>query len=149
MNKLALSILLSLTLLACEERLKFEEPQPPDKNDLNQLPRKLRGIYLSTSDSTFLTITETEIIEWVDIVTKSLIDSLDLDIDSTLINEHTPDSIQIIDGKFNLSFKFLTEDSVTVYYSYRDTIFQISNEHLLRRFKGHYFLNYRRTDNDW
>lgn len=149
MNKLTLSILLILTLLACEDRLKFEEPQPPGKNDLNQLPRKLQGTYFSNSDSTFLTITETQIIEWVDIVTNSIIDSLDIEIDSTLITEQTSDSVRIIDGKYNLAFKFFSADSVTVYYSYRDTIFNISNEHLLRRFKGHYFLNYRRTDNDW
>jgi hypothetical protein len=147
MNKLTLLILLVLTFLACEDRVKFEEPQPPDKNDLNQIPRKLRGTYFSTSDSTFLTITESQIIEWVDIVTKSLIDSLELD--STLIDEKTSDSIRIIDGKYNLSFKFISSDSVIVYYSYRDTIFEISNEHLLRRFKGYYFLNYKRTDNDW
>jgi len=147
MNKLILSILLILTLLACEDRIKFEEPQPPGKNDLRQLPGKLQGTYYSTSDSTFLTITDTQIIEWVDIVTKSLIDSLD--IDSTLIDQQTSDSVRIIDGKYNLTFKFLSADSVTVYYSYRDTIFNISDEHLIRRFKGHYFLNYKRTDNDW
>lgn len=149
MNKLILSLLLGLTLLACEDSVKFEEPQPPEKKDLNQIPRRLRGTYFSTSDSIFLTINKTQIIEWVDIETRTLIDSLDIEIDSTKISEQTPDSIQISEGMYNLNFKFLSGDSVIVYYSYRDTLFEISHEHLLRRFKGHYFLNYRRTENDW
>ncbi len=136
-------------MIACEERVKFEEPQPSDRNDLNQIPRKLRGSYISNSDSTFLTISEDRIVEWMDLETRTLIDSLDMEIDSTMMTEVTPDSVQVIDGAFNLSFKFLPSDSVIVYYSYRDTVFEISNEQVLRRFKGHYFLNYRRTEDNW
>jgi hypothetical protein len=149
MNRLTLFLLLASTFFACEDSLKFEEPQPADKNDLNQIPKKLRGTYFSNTDSTYLTINQEEVIEWADIVTRTIIDSLDLEIDSTKINEQTPDSIQIIEGKYDLRFKFLSGDSVIVYYSYRDTLFQISDEHILRRFKGHYFLNYRRNENDW
>ncbi|MDH5684335.1 MAG: hypothetical protein OEZ20_07720 [candidate division WOR-3 bacterium] len=149
MNKLIYFLLIGLSFLACEESMKFEEPQPKDRNDLNQIPRKLRGTYSSESDKTFLTINNEQIIEWAEIVTRTMIDSLDLEIDSTKINELTTDSIQIIDGTYNLGFKFLPKDSVIIYYSYRDTIFEISNEHILRRFKGHYFLNYKQTENDW
>jgi hypothetical protein len=149
MNKLTHALLLCFALLACEDSVKFETPQPPDKNDLNQIPRRLRGTYFSTSDSTFLSITETQIIEWFDIESRSLIDSLDFEIDSTKITEQTSDSIQIVEGKLNLNLKFISADSVIVYYSYRDTVFEISQEHLLRRFKGHYFLNYKRAENDW
>lgn len=138
-----------LIIIACEDSLKFEEPQPSGKSNLTQIPRKLKGIYLSNTDSTFLTINEEQVIERMDIVTRTIIDSLDFDIDSTKIKELTPDSTQIVDGKYNLSFKFLSGDSVIVYYAYRDTLFKISDDHILRRFKGHYFLNYKRAENNW
>lgn len=149
MNRLTIVLLLGLALVACEDVVKFEEPQPVGKKGLNQIPGRLRGTYFSASDSTFLTINKTQIIEWVDIESRTLIDSLDIEIDSTKITGQTSDSIQISEGAYTLSFKFLPGDSVIVYYSYKYTIFEISHDHLLKRFKGHYFLNYRRTDNNW
>lgn len=149
MNKLIFFILLALPVWACEDSVKFEEPQPTDKNDLNQIPRKLKGTYFSTSDSMFLTINETQIIEWANIETRTRLDSLNIEIDSTKIVEQTSESVEIIEGKYNLVLKFLTGDSVLVNCSYQDTIFEISDEHVLKRFKGHYFLNYMRGKNNW
>lgn len=134
---------------ACEDSISFEEPQPTGKNDFKKIPNKLRGTYISTLENTFLTIDKEHIVEWVDIETKTLADSLKLDIDSAKFNELSTDSIHVIKGKYDLKLRFTTGDSVMIYYSYRDTLFSISKENILRRFKGHYFLNYQINRENW
>lgn len=113
MKKLALSVFIISVLLACEERVKFEVPQPSGKHDLNQIPSKLQGTYYSTADDVLLTITETQIIEWNEWVAKSLVDSLDFKIDFTLMDELTSDSVRIIEGKYKLTLKFLPSDTIS------------------------------------
>ncbi len=149
MNKLTFLILLFLTLFACEERVKFEKPQPPDRNNLNAIPGKLQGTYLSNADSALLTIDEQRIIEWTDIEYRTVLDSLDMEVDSSLFVNPLSDTIQLTEGMFNIRLKFLPLDSVIVFYSYRDTVFEISNQQIIRKFKGHYFLNYEQTENNW
>lgn len=148
MNRTFALVLLILTIGSCEDSIKFEEPQPPNQSDLKRIPKQLRGFYQSTSDSTYLTINERAIIDWTEIQFRTLRDSLDIEIDSTKIVREATDYIEVIDGKYNLGFK-LFGDSVLVDYSYRDTLFEISDRHILRRFKGHYFLNYKRSETNW
>lgn len=141
--------LIILALNGCEGTyVKFEEPQPESQTNLKRIPKQLRGSYISTYDSTYLTIDDQAIVDWTDIKYKTLTDSLDLAIDSTKIEERTSDFINIIDGKYKLNLKRFG-DSVLVHYSYRDTLFKISDRHILRRFKGHYFLNYKKSDANW
>ena len=149
MNRIFALTLLILTRIACEGTyVKFEEPQPKSQKNLKQIPKQLRGSYYSTTDSTYLTINDRMIIDWTEIEYRTLKDSLDLDIDSTKISNQTNHSISVIGGKYNLDFQFYG-DSVLVRYAYKDTLFQISDRHILRRFKGHYFLNYKRSETNW
>lgn len=148
MNKAITIFLLIVTLWSCEDPIKFEEPQPPNQNDLKRIPKKLRGSYLSTIDSTYLKIDERTIVDWTDIEFMTLVDSLEYEIDSTKIIREFANYIEVIDGNVNLNFR-LFGDSVLVRGSLRDTLFEISETHILRRFKGHYFLNYKRSDANW
>jgi hypothetical protein len=148
MKKLCVSILIVLLLGSCDDSIRFEEPQPSNQPNLRHIPKQLRGSYFSSSDSTQLTINDHVIIDWTDVELKIHKDSLDFEIDSTQIVEQSHDFIKINDGKFKIGLKFF-EDSVLFNYSYRDTIFEISDRHILRRFKGHYFLNYKRSDGNW
>jgi len=149
MNRTFALVLIILTISTCEGTyVKFEEPQPTSQNNLKQIPKRLRGVYYSSADNTYLSINDRMIIDWADIEYRTLIDSLDLEIDSTKINEQTPDFISTIDGKYNLDFQF-DGDSVVIHYTYKDTLFEMSDRHILRKFKGHYFLNYKRGENNW
>lgn len=147
LNKAIIYLLLILAVSACENPIKFEEPQPVDQSDLKKIPKRLRGNYQSDSGDTFLSISDSKIIEWSKFAHRLLIDSLD--IDSELINEYSPETVQLIEGKYNLTIQLLPNDSVLVDYFYADTIFDIRSENLLRKFKGHYFLNYQRNDDTW
>ena len=141
-------MLIILILVSCEESIKFEEPQPSNHVNLTRIPKQLQGSYYSISDDTYLTINDQVIVDWTDSKYKTLIDSLTLEIDSTKIKEETDDFVNIVDGRYKLNLH-LFGDSVLVHYSYRDTLFEISDRHILRRFKGHYFLNYKKSETNW
>ncbi|MEO9477103.1 MAG: hypothetical protein ABJG41_16275 [Cyclobacteriaceae bacterium] len=148
MKKLTLSILLVLTLMACEDRIKFEEPQPSNQRDLKKIPRKLRGTYFSTSDSTYLVINDVTIIDCMNAELRILKDSLDIEIDSTKIVNQSSDGIKVEYRKIALLLRTYG-DSILVNYTYRDTLFEISERQVLRRLKGHYFLNYMWSETNW
>jgi len=46
---------LMLILNAC---VTFQEPQPTDAKNLEEIPRRLRGVYLNQSDSSLLFISD-------------------------------------------------------------------------------------------
>ena len=144
------SVICTLLLLvgSCEDSVTFEQPQPINQPDLSSIPTKLQGSYFSKDDSTYLTITEVSIIDWADMVLNTLTDSLDdLEIDSSQIVSQTRERTILQDDQYKLDIK-IRGDSAFVSLFYRDTIFEISQEHVLRRFKGHYFLNYEQPT-DW
>lgn len=147
--KLTLFIFIIVLLTGCEDTIKFEEPQPANKANLKQIPKKLRGTYIEEADKLNLTIDSKAIVEWLDVSYKTTKDSLDFEIDSSKIVSQNNTKIQLNEGGLNLNLDFFSTDSIAVHYTYRDTIFSISDEHILRQFKGHYFLNYKRGEGNW
>lgn len=141
--------LLIVTLFfSCETPVKFETPQPQGKKDIKDIPKQLHGMYLSVSDNFYLTINERAIVKWMDIEYIEHKDSLTIEIDSTKFLNKPDKSLEIKESKVNLLLDF-KGDSVVSHYSYRDTIFEISDTEILRKFKGNYFLNYRINEESW
>ena len=134
---------------ACEDRIRFEQPQPAGNADLQKFPGRLRGTYFSESDSTYLLVDQHQIVEWFNAEANVHRDSLALEIDSAKIGKVDHDAVQVSESNYTLTFKPLSKDSVIVSYSYRDTVFRLSEEHILRKLKGHYLLNYRLRDGNW
>ena len=147
--KKILAFAIFLIFMSCEDSIKFQQPQPSNKNNLNKIPRRLRGTYISIPGSTYLTVNDLGIIKWLNLEVKTIKDSIDIDIDSVKIIKQRPGRIHVVDDKYDLKLSFFPDDSVLVQYSYRDTLFRISDRNILRRFKGHYFLNYQKTKNQW
>ncbi|MDW7694858.1 hypothetical protein R9C00_08895 [Flammeovirgaceae bacterium SG7u.111] len=149
MVKNNLLLLICLMLFACEDTVRFEEAQPASSKNLGEIPKKLRGTYFSPSDSMHLTITEHAMVNWMEIDGVMLIDSLDLELDSTKIVKQTPDFTQVIGDNYEISLSFFSPDSVRVHYYFKDTLFAITDQQVLKKFKGNYFLNYERGENSW
>jgi len=148
-NSKLILVALFFSFQACEESIKFEVPQPPGADNLNSLPKSLWGTYFSNADSTFLTIDAQRIVEWIDLENRTVLDSLGMEIDSTLVTYSISDTIQLTEGMFDIRLKFLPMDSVIIFYSYRDTVFEISEKQILRKYRGYYFLNYERKEKNW
>lgn len=131
----------TIFLVSCGDNVRFEVPQPEGKGDEEAFPKKICGTYLSSKDSSILTITTDQIIRKFNTrfaVHKSYMDS------SHKIKRDT--SFYDTLDKMNVVVK---GDSVYGRLKYTDTLFSISQIGRLRIFKGYYFLNTEKSFNNW
>jgi hypothetical protein len=136
--------LFSLILKSCVPDLNFEEPQPSGVKDENEFKNKYQGTYMSLGDSSILTVDKDKIIQDWHIVSKLTKAQID-----------TTEGIEIKDGflysedsEEPLPVEFIG-DTVLLNLDFDKTIFQVSDDQVLRYFKGRYFLNYKDSDNLW
>jgi hypothetical protein len=129
-------ILLFLAILfACEQSsVTFKEPQPADTDNLDKFSRRLFGEYISTADQSSLLISEQHILRIYDYEYKQHKNQLDSNakLSGDSLTDLTTNEIWLIkrDG-----------DSVIRQIHHVDTLFVVNQDHVLRKFKGYYFLN--------
>jgi hypothetical protein len=138
-----LSMIIILTgLVACEPPVTFTEPQPVSTDNLSEFPRRLKGVYLSLSDSSTLSISDNLIQRTYDFdykVHPNQLDSTARLSGDTLINLETKEKVLIKqDG-----------DSLTIHFHNVDTLFLMDYDNVVRKFKGNYFLNTRYNKTSW
>jgi len=131
----------AIILCSCGDDVRFEVPQPEGRGDEEAFPKKVRGAYQNTKDSSILIITADQITRRFDskfVLHKSYLDS------SLKIKGDTSfyDAVE----KLNVVVK---GDSVYGRLKYSDTLFSISPTGKLRIFKGYYFLNTEKSFNNW
>ena len=130
------------SLVACEPSVTFTEPQPVDTDNLSEFPRRLKGVYLSLSDSSILSINDKQIQRTYDFDCKihpNQLDSTARLSGDTLINLETKERELIKrDG-----------DSLKIHIHSVDTLFQMDYDNVVRKFKGYYFLNTRYNKTSW
>jgi hypothetical protein len=94
-----LSMIIILTgLVACEPPVTFTEPQPVSTDNLSEFPRRLKGVYLSLSDSSTLSISDNLIQRTYDFdykVHPNQLDSTARLSGDTLINLETKEKVLI------------------------------------------------------
>lgn len=143
--KYILTALVFVTILfSCKEPLvQFEDAQPNNSRELNQIPRKLIGKYYSSEDNTELEITKNIFIKKM-----ILTDTVNI---SELGNNEILKGDSIFNKVRNFNIKVsIINDSLFTNYQYLDTIFNLKQKDVLKRFKGYYFLNkYDQDNNSW
>ncbi len=141
-----LVLILITLLIGCVPKpdIRFLEPQPENKRDLNSIPKSYQGQYLSKSDSSILTIDSKMIFqEWKGISKVSEIEMQE-ELD-TIYSEDIE-----IEYSDNWTMKIDVEgDSATIKTYGIDTLFVLNEKTKLRKFKGYLFLNYARPDSTW
>ena len=145
MRNYIIIVLAIFTIICCDiPDVKFLEPQPLDKKNLNSFPNRYQGKYLSNSDSSLLTITSEVIFkEWNGIAKISRAE-LNEELDTIYEN-----NVEIEFGN-NWIMKIEIEGDSAVVITYGiDTVFMISENTILRSFKGYLFLNARQIDSTW
>jgi len=135
-------IIASLSILGCEPAATFDKPQPDNVNSLSTFPKRLQGHYLDSNLISVLTITDKLITRHYDVDFKEHKDSLGLSYQlsgDTLIN--------LTDGtREKISLK---GDTVLEHETWTDTLFNISADNVVKKFKGYYFLNNRYKGSSW
>lgn len=118
---------------------RFTEPQPNGKQALLQFPPKIRGTYLSLNDSSEIFIGPSNINRVYDYWNS--INKNELDSNVVLTN----DSLYDIENKSKYR-ALLKGDRIWVHYYSNKVVFSLDSEHILKQFKGHYFLSSKRKE---
>src|ERR1035437_9829374 len=133
-----------MSLYACQpsELFTFTEPQPLGVSNMNNFPKRILGNYFSLSDKSFLKISDKYIIRINDFEVKfhpNELDSTERIIGDTLIEKHTNEKVPVRkDG-----------DSLIYHIKKTDTLFQLNKTHILKQFKGYYFINTKYDTLGW
>jgi hypothetical protein len=124
--------------------VRFTEPQPKNKRDLKEIPRKYQGQYISKSDSSILTIDSKMVYqEWIVNAKVS-----DVEMKEELDTIYKQDIKVEISDNWTMTID-VEGDSTTIETYGIDTLFLLSEKTKLRQYKGYLFLNYSRTDSTW
>lgn len=132
----------TLLLDSCEPAATFDKPQPNDVKSLTAFPRRIQGKYVANDHASIVTITDKLITRFYDFDFKEHKDSLGSSyklVGDTLINltDSTKETV------------FVKGDTIFQHFQGTDTLFNISVDNVLKKFKGYYFLNSRYSDNAW
>ncbi len=131
-------------MFSCKKPLvQFEEAQPTESRELDQIPKKLIGTYYNSEVNTELEITKYHFVK--KIILTDTVNISELGKGEILMGD------SIFDKKTNFKFKVnIINDSLFSNYQYLDTIFNLKQKDILKRFKGYYFLNkFDQETNSW
>jgi hypothetical protein len=144
MNRKTFVFILLIFLIGCGPYIYFKSPQPDRKKNLKNFPKSLIGTYISLNDSSLLIIDAKKIVKKRFENMFMPIDSFKAETGDTLIK----DTSFIFTDNWHIKMKVMG-DSIYVNSSREEDIFTISDEQLLRKFKGYYFLNFKDTNDLW
>lgn len=131
----------AITLYSCDPAATFNKPQPDAVKAQSAFPERLWGKYLSTDQASVVTVTGQLIIDHLEFDLKVHKDSLGA------AYKVIGDSLVNTDGtKQRASLK---GDTIVIHANSIDTLFNISADNVLKKFKGYYFLNTRYDSSSW
>ena len=144
-------ILVIFLLTACGgdyEYVRFQTAQPNDEKAQKSFNRKIKGEYLSCSNKNKKIVIEDKLI--LNYITFEFISHRnDLDFDSiNTIDRTNNEALQKFFKEQNWNIE-IEGDTVKGSVIAIDTLFQISDRQVLKKFKGSYFLNTKDDENYW
>ncbi|MDO5636339.1 MAG: hypothetical protein Q4G18_03725 [Myroides sp.] len=133
MRKVITALVLTTLLVSCKESIaNFTDAQPVNKSNLKSFPKKMQGVYHNAAFDTDLTI-ENHIV----MLTTHFNDTV-----------NTTD-LQHLSSEINVRTQPLNDSLFIATYAVTDTVFALSNQQVLRKWKGHYFLNSQHENKLW
>ncbi|MBN1598875.1 MAG: hypothetical protein JW894_11330 [Bacteroidales bacterium] len=135
-------LLIFLVFVNCKPKVLFKKAQPKRIKNLHYLPAEYLGKYLNVKDSSVLTIDSIIILHEEFEFSKMTRQELYEDID-TVINH---DTTVYIDENWVIAIRIFGDSAS--YSSYMvDTLFNLDNNDVLRKYEGYLFLN-KLSDNE-
>lgn len=131
-----------LFLNGCEPAATFTEPQPAGTANESRFSNSIQGDYWSDETAELLHIGDQYISSQYNEIEKMHKDSLEEDY------QLKGDTLYNVKTGFKEKIE-LRNDTINIYRNYTDTLFSISNNELLKRWKGYYFLNTKHSDSAW
>ena len=127
---------------ACTPPVTFDQPQPANRSSLTGIPSRLQGEYQSLKDNSLLTINQRAILRIYDYDLKTNVSELD--------SNYKLSGDSVTDLGDNVKTAIIREgDSLIMHIHSVDTLFLLSDENVLKKFKGYYFLNMLYQKSGW
>lgn len=144
MKKKLFIFLFVLFFVGCGPYIWFKYPQPEGRKNLDSFPNELIGKYMSIADSSAIIINANKIIKQYH---EKLMMSR-LEFQEEIGDSLAKDTSFLFTDKWYIKVKSFG-DSVKVFSWKDDVQFEISDNQLLRKYKGIYFLNTKDTNDLW
>ena len=131
--------------IACEDRgtfATFDKPQPDNSSSLTSFPKRILGKYISTDQASTITIENNLMTRNHNFDFKVSKDSLDSSY------QLVGDTLKDVANSSKYKIK-LRGDTIYGCLNWTDTLFKISKDNILKKYKGYYFMNTRLTDSAW
>lgn len=142
MKRILLRLLFILVIVSCEEPITFSEPQPAKTKSLAKFPSSLCGKYLSLDKESYVTINPKNMTVIYDYDVKVVKDSLDK-------KYWLKGDTLFLDSTGTYEIVSIKNDTIIKHIYQTDTLFEVCNTNVLKKFKGHFFLNYPWLHNEW
>ena len=143
MTKIHLFGFLLLLLTGCNDLATFDKPQPPDRKAIPAFPSSILGHYINNHEPSSLTITSNMVTTSYEITNKiwpGQVDTTGFDlVNDSLVNKSTGEKYKVI----------LSGDTIIKVTFNTDTLFNLSNNDILKNYKGYYFLNKQNPNQYW
>jgi hypothetical protein len=137
-----LIITVCLFMVGCRPTAVFDQPQPSETDNMEQFPKRLQSQYVSQNGVAIITISNkmiTKTYEYLFKVNVNQLDSAYKLVGDTLISNDTREKEQV---------SRVGDTLVKSVYEI-DTVFLISENNVLKKYKGYYFLNFLREKSNW
>ncbi len=138
-----LIIIFLISLCSCKFAATFDAPQPENEKSLASFPSNLLGSYSDSSHQSILTISNHLITRHFDYDYKESRETIDSSYsiigDTLLINKLNGSKEEIL----------IQDDSIVRHENLIDTLFNLSGDNLLKKYKGFYFLNVKYNELGW
>lgn len=148
--KTGILLIAILFLFSCNDnnRVKFEKPQPASVRELKHFGKDIQGVYVKYSNPNKTMAIFPDYIA-TNLHIQFRIGRFGLQLDSSAHFDINNDSALIAYFKQQNVDARITGDTIVYSQSIVDTIFMITENHILKRYKRNYFLNYKFDDNYW
>ena len=138
-------VLLLVTLFACESKLVFTEPQPPETETMERFEEAYWGNYFCDSDSAIITVEPTMIHQWKYLNFRISNQQIAEDENILFIGENL-----YIDGYDGCFIYRIQNDTVYASLPIRDTLFRLDDPNIrLKSYNGHQVLNFKLKNKKW
>ncbi|MBY0537202.1 MAG: hypothetical protein K2P88_15230 [Chitinophagaceae bacterium] len=144
MKKLILvtSAIVCFTFFSCDSPARFDQPQPDGEPILSSIPFQLKGSYASSDSTYFLLINDFSIVRKYHNLIRFNIDSLDKNL---IVKGNTVEDTL---NRQSYSYQRMG-DSIIIRDEFMDTLFLFDQDHVLKRYKGYYFVNRKDENAGW
>lgn len=152
MNRLLTYLILLIVAAGCGgdyRYVKFETSQPEDVNAKKSFKKNIQATYINCNDTNDqLVISDKLILNIISFKFKMHRNEIELDSSISIDLNNDDQLIKVLKEEVGWTSTIIG-DTVTSFFQSSDTLFRLSNEHILKRLKGSYFLNYKLAESNW